>query len=90
MIFQKQIKSLFLSIKNEITKGNDGNEKTKIVQQDKNGNITENKYAEQTFPNKNNDSDLLTGKSKILQQTNKGTQSGGDKFSVSAFFHQHK
>ncbi|HFK5501628.1 TPA: hypothetical protein ACG0AG_000301 [Elizabethkingia anophelis] len=78
-------KELISQYKNEITKGNDGNEKTKIVQQDKNGNITENKY-EQTFPNKNNDSDLLTGKSKILQQTNKGTQSGGDKFSVSAFF----
>ena len=78
-------KELISQYKNETTTGKEGNEKTTIVQQDKNGNKTENKY-EQIFPDKNNESDLLTGRSKILPQPNKGVQSGGDKFSISAFF----
>ncbi|KUG11528.1 hypothetical protein BEI02_00375 [Elizabethkingia sp. HvH-WGS333] len=78
-------KELISQYKNETATNKEGNEKTTIVQQDKNGNKTENKY-EQIFPDKNNESDLLTGRNKILQQPNGRTQSGGDKFSVSAFF----
>lgn len=78
-------KELISQYKNETATNKEGNEKTTIVQQDKNGNKTENKY-EQIFPDKNNASDLLTGRNKILQQSNKGSQSSGDKFSISAFF----
>ncbi|MCL1667604.1 hypothetical protein M2T82_05960 [Elizabethkingia ursingii] len=78
-------KELISQYKNETTTGQERNEKTTIVQQDKNENKTENK-SEQIFPDKNNESDLLTGRNKILQQPNKGAQSGGDKFSISAFF----
>lgn len=82
-------KELISQYKNEITKGNDGNEKTKIVQQDKNGNITENKY-EQTFPNKNNDSDLLTGKAKYYSKQTRELRVVEISFLFLHFFHQHK
>ncbi|WP_407534839.1 hypothetical protein [Elizabethkingia miricola] len=78
-------KELISQYKNEVTASKEGNANTTIVQQDKNGNKTENKY-EQIFPDKNNESDLLTGRNKILQQPNKGAQNDGDKFSISAFF----
>ncbi|PUB35784.1 hypothetical protein C8J95_101465 [Elizabethkingia sp. YR214] len=78
-------KVLISQYKNETNTDREGNDNTIIVQQDRNGNKTENKY-EQIFPDKNNESDLLTGRNKILQQSNKVAQSDGDKFYVSAFF----
>ncbi len=78
-------KELIAQYKNEAATNKEGSTKTTIVQQDKNGNKTENKY-EQIFPDKNNESDLLTGRNKILQQPNKGVKNDGDKFSISAFF----